>query len=316
MKISKDITIYTGIDTANTKNVAEQEQQNRKSLYAGSLNDDIFANSILQKKKEAQEKAMKVIADAWVGDRKIDEDLQFRQDHVDALQQENKEAQAKINEINQMQEELKKQYGVTEDSKEQQDLEQLRAKRAVYCRDSGMSLPEFMNAAQLEMDSLTEYQKRQLELDGEKGIYQEIIDNNKKIIKEENAIISGTKLERLKHAPMVKAQKQAEEILDAASKEIIDMAMEDGKEHIDEEQEKREEKAEELKEQKEEREAFIEKQKEKRKEQEAFLEDMPIEEMLSLSQTKIDIQKEVQNIVNEMKLVAEDIKGAMVDESL
>lgn len=316
MKVSNNITIFAGMDTRNTVNTAEQEKQNGKSLYAGSLNEDLFANSIWQKKKEAQEKAMKVIGDVWAGDRKIDEDLQSRQEHIEALQQQNKDAQDRINEIDQTQEDLKAQYGVTEDSKEQQDLELLRRKRDMYCNGGKMSGEEFMQTVKLEKEGLTEYQLRQLELDDEKAIYQETIDNNEKVIMEENAIIRGTRMERLKHAPMVKARKQAEEIMADASEEIIGMVVEDAKAHIDEEQEKREEKAEELKEQRKEQEEFIENRKEKRKEQEELLEEMPMEEMLELNQAKVDIQKEVQNIMNEMKLVAEDIKGAMVDESL
>ena len=41
-----------------------------------------------------------------------------------------------------------------------------------------------------------------------------------------------------------------------------------------------------------------------------------MEEMISMGQLKEEIKQEIKNIVNEMKLVAEDIKGATVDESL
>ena len=43
---------------------------------------------------------------------------------------------------------------------------------------------------------------------------------------------------------------------------------------------------------------------------------MPLQEFLELGQARSDVQKEVQDIVNNMKLVAEDIKGAMVDDAL
>lgn len=319
MMVLNNITLFVGTDSQNV-NKAEtqekQEKQNSKSLYAGNLNTDLFTNNLQQKKKDAQEKAMKVIADAWAGDRAIDEDLQSREAHIDELQAENKEAQAKINDINRMQEDLKSTYGIKEDSEEQLELELIRRKRDLYCKGGGMTQEEFMQAAGAEADGLTEYQQRQLELDAEKEIYQETIDANKELILEENAIISATKQERLKHSPMTQARKQAEDILEAASKEIIGMATEAAKEHIDEEQEKREEKAEEIKAEKEEKEAFIEKQKEERDKQNALLGEMPMEELLHLNQVKTDIQKEVKNILSEMKLVAEDIKGAMVDESL
>ena len=132
----------------------------------------------------------------------------------------------------------------------------------------------------------------------------------------ENAIIRGTKLERLKHAPMVKAQKEADAIQDAASKEIIGMIMEEAKDSIDEETKENQEKAEKLEEIQEEKEAFIEKQKEKREETEELLENIPMEELVHMGQLKDEIKQEIKNIVSEMKLVAEDIKGALVDESV
>ena len=132
----------------------------------------------------------------------------------------------------------------------------------------------------------------------------------------ENAIIRGVKLERLKSAPMVKAQNEADAILDAASKEVIGMIMEEAKDTMDEKSKEEQEKAEKLEERREEQEAFIEKQKEKRKETEELLENMPMEELVHMGQLKDEIKQEIKNIVSEMKLVAEDIKGALVDESV
>ena len=123
--------------------------------------------------------------------------------------------------------------------------------------------------------------------------------------------------EILPSTPIVMVTKSEEEdIMEQAGEEIVGMLLEEGKEHLDEEQKLREEKAEKLEEKKEEQEAFIEAQKEKKEAAEEFVEDMPMEEMLTLEQVKLDVQKEVQNIVDKMKLVAEDMKGAVVDESV
>ena len=89
----------------------------------------MFANKILEKKKEAQKKVMRVVGDAWESDRQIDEDLQKRRDLISTLHQENQQAQTRINEINQRQEALKEEYGITEDSQEQKDLELLRREK-------------------------------------------------------------------------------------------------------------------------------------------------------------------------------------------
>ena len=260
---------------------------------------------------------MKVVGDAFAGDQEIDNDIQERRDKIAALEQENQKLQSQINEISDRQDELMEQYGITADSQEQKDLELLR-KKDKWLKGEGPELTkeESERIAQLESEGLTEYQKRQREWDAEKKHFQNDLDKNKEEILVENAIIRGTKLERLKHAPMVKAQKEADAIQDAASKEIIGMIMEEAKDTIDEETKENQEKAEKLEEIQEEKEAFIEKQKEKREETEELLENIPMEELVHMGQLKDEIKQEIKNIVSEMKLVAEDIKGAMVDESV
>ena len=48
----------------------------------------------------------------------------------------------------------------------------------------------------------------------------------------------------------------------------------------------------------------------------ALAENMLMEELVHMGQLKDEIKQEIKNIVSEMKLVAEDLKGAMVDESV
>ena len=318
MRISNNITIYAGSEQqAVNGQQEEQQKQGKKSVFAGYLNSDLLQNQIQQKKEEAQKKAMKIVTDVWESERVIEEDLQERREKIDALKQEKKQAKDKISEISEEQEAMKEIYGITEDCKEQQDLELLRKKNNILSGKGGSLSPEeWEYTARLEQEGLTEYQLRQLDMDREKQIYEEKVTENDKAIFQELAIIRGTRLERLKYDPMVKAQKQADAVLDAASKEIIGMVVEDAKEHIDEEKEERQEQAEVIEEKREQQEALIEARKEEREEQEELLEAMPVNEMLTLDQTRTDIKKEIQNIINEMKLVAEDIKGSVVDETL
>ena len=319
MRISNNHSIFIGENIKQQNQMKDEKHAggNRTDFFAGSLNQDLFENKLFQKKKEAQEKALKVVGNAFAGDQEIDNDIQGRRDKIAALEQENQRLQDQINEISESQDALMKQYGMTADSQEQKDLELLR-KRDKWLKGEGPGLTkeEFERTMELEREGLTDYQKRQREWDAEKSHFQKDIDKNKEEILIENAIIRGTRLERLKHAPMVKAQKEADAILDAAGKEIIGMIMEEAKDTIDAEMKEEQEKAEKLEEAKEEQEAFIEKQKEKREETEELLEDMPMKEMLHMGQLKDEIKQEIKNIVSEMKLVAEDIKGAMVDESV
>ena len=318
MKVNNQ-TIFIGENIKQQNQIREGKGKKEESgnFFAGNMNQDLFENKLLQKKKEAQEKALRVVGDAFKGDRQIDLDLQERRDKIAALEQENQKLQDQINEISESQEELMKQYGITADGQEQKDLELLRKKdKWLSGKGEALTKEEFEQVSKLESEGLTDYQKRQREWDAEKKHFQKDIDKNNEEILVENAIIRGTRLERLKNDPMVKAKKEAEAILDAASKEIIGMIMEEAKDTIDEKSKEEQEKAEKLEEKQEEQEAFIEKQNEKREENEELFENMPVEEMLQMGQLKAEIKQEIKNIVSEMKLVAEDIKGAMVDKSV
>ena len=326
MNIARNLTFYAGPqNSTQTKQEKErieghkEKQLEKGNLFAGSLNQELFSNQILEKKKEARKKAMQVVGDAWEGDRRIDEDIQERRDLINGLEEENARLQSEIKEINQTQEALKEEYGISEDSQEEKDLELIRREKQMLTNpDSGESLTidELKYVWKLKAEGLTDYQRKQLDLDASKDHFQSAINENKKMILEENAIIRGIRQERLKHHAIVDAQNEAEEILDAASKEIIGMLMEESKEYVDAKSEENQEKAETLEKKREEQEKFIEAQQEKKDEAEELLEDMPVEELLDMGQLKDEVKQEVQKIVSEMKLVAEDIKGAMVDESV
>jgi Spy/CpxP family protein refolding chaperone len=94
------------------------------------------------------------------------------------------------------------------------------------------------------------------------------------------------------------------------------MLFDEGKDHIDEEQKKQEEQAEALKEKKEEQEELIEKRKEDREEAEELTEEI-IQGTDDVSgKTLSEVQQELKEILDKMKLIDEDIKGAQVDEVL
>ena len=163
----------------------------------------------------------------------------------------------------------------------------------------------------------------------------EDIKNAQKAIIEENAAIREMTIERLKHHPMVDAVKEADDILENASKEIVGMLTDEAVDSMDEKFEEEIEEAEENKEEKKEEEK-IEAAKEHREEMEALanpekaeqeynradsspdiLEGDPVTEaLLKMDKVKTDIQQEVSDMVMKMNLVADDIKGIKVDELL
>ena len=52
---------------------------------------------------------------------------------------------------------------------------------------------------------------------------------------------------------------------------------------------------------------------EHKEELEKLTESVPVEEMIQMGQVKNSLQQEIQDILNKMNLMAEDIKGTMVD---
>lgn len=252
MRIEKNITVFArNAQSEREVQSASSADKAQKSttIFVGDLNGDFTLRDKIQQKKEAaQKQAMKVVEDAWNSERAVDDDLNSRRQHIKELEEQNKEIQAELKDI-----------------EKQKQLQQ-----------------------------------------------------NEQDIVVENAVIRGTKqeLRSMKRSPMQSATEQAEEIMDAASDEVIGVVMEDAKEHLDEEQAEREEQAENIKEQREEQEEIIEKRKEKEEELEDLTEDMPVDEMVKLENAKTEVQQEIQNIVEKMNLVAEDIKGSMVDTSI
>lgn len=323
MKVQKELSIYMGESTRAMRRQEMEEQQTgkgkKKNVFAGSLNG--MQDNILLKKKQAQKEALKVVTDTWNGDRKIDNDVKERGERIKRLREEAGNAQKELNEIAGQQEELRKRYGVDADSGEQKDLELLlKSREAKRNPEVSLTKEERERLAAIEGQERTEYQNRVLELDSFGDYQRNVISEAKKEIEMENSIIRETKKERLKKDPMLDAQKQADAIEEAAGKEVLGMLIDEGKEHVDKEQEEKKEQADEAKEKKEEQEELLAKRKDERKEAEkraeALAESLPVEQFLGLEETQDEIKKEIQNIVDKMKLIEEDIKGAAVDKTL
>lgn len=282
MKVDNNITLFVGGQPGNslTTEGTGGKQENRKTVFAGDLNSQggTLQDRIEQRKKEAQKQALKVVGDAFDGDKALDEDVENRYQNIKDLQEDRQRLLEEKENVEIRQADLEKGYEAGEISE-------------------------------------ADYLKEKKDLMKEELIRVQDLDENEAQVRQESDTIRATRIERLKHHAMVDAQEQAEEIMDAARDEIVDMVYEEGKDHVEEEAEKREEQAEEIKEEKEKQEEFIENQKEHREEEEEILENMPTEEMVSLDRIQSDVQQEVQDILNKMKLIAEDVKGAVVDKN-
>ena len=275
---------------------------------------------VAAKKEEAKKKAMKIVSDAFVNELKMDDDLNSRREKIKSLQKDMGDANRAIREIEDSRASLRDTYGVEEDSQEEQDLKLLEKeiRYKMPGNDVRFDKGDLDRIAELKKNGLSEYQQRSLEMLEQEVPYATTIYEAKQEIMVENQIITATELERLKTHPMVDAGKQADAIMDEASKEIVGMLVDEAKDHIDEEAEKEKEKAETEKEKKEELQARIDATKEKKKEDEKLTEDI-LEGVAKASSATNEVsaaQQEIKDMMNKMKLIEDDIKGAAVDKSL
>lgn len=282
------------------------------AVYAQNLNP-IFSD-LEAKKSQAQKEALKIVKDAFEGDRQIDEDLKKRSLHIKELQGAMKEARGELAKLEARKAELAAEYRVDSDSQEQKDLELLEIKAAIDRgkRPEGLTKEDYARMKELEGRELTEYQKRAMELDGYAAVYENEIEKAEEEIYMENAIIRGVCQERLKSDPMADAQKEADAILEEASREQIALLIEETRDSVEEDMKEKKEAAEKQKEKREElTEKLQENNKEKRQKEEMRL---YTENMLRLETIQEEVQTEVRNVVDKMKLTVEDIKGSVVDE--
>lgn len=334
MKINENGSIFLSDDPRLQRTEKQEEKGKAKSgnVFAGDLN--LVKDPIVQKREEARNKAMKVITDAFSNEKKIDDDIQSRYAKIRDYEKQSKDITEEINAVETEIETLREGYQVDKDSQEYKDL-LLLEKREDAAGDPEITLTEEEKERlkQIDEQGLTEFQKRSMELYEPMGELKKNLTEAKKGIIIESATIRGIKEERLKHHPMVDAVKEKEAIMDAANDEIYGMLVDEVKEHLDKEMEEEKEKAEEKAEEKKEKEEQIEEIKERIEELERLANPEKAEEekktskessnidnqtknVLEMEAIRKDVKKEVENLVDKMKLVAEDIKGIKVDELL
>ncbi|MGN1085092.1 MAG: hypothetical protein ACI4QX_08810 [Lachnospiraceae bacterium] len=283
MRIEQETrNIYAGGGQAAERMTPADAARNLQKgrIFAGNLN--MPADKIAERRKEAQEKAMKIVGDAFAGELALDDSIAEMEENVAGTQKEMVAAKAELNKVQERKAELTARTDLTEE----------------------------------------EYQKEMLELkEAEKHFTGQIMDG-KKMEEGTIAAISSIKIERLKSSPMVEATESAEAVMEAAGKEIVGMLMEEAKEHIDKETEKKQEAAEEKAAKEEELEERIEAmkaEKEEKEENAAPETDYTAavtRRMVKIAETGETVQKELQGIVNQLKLDLEDLKGAAVDEGV
>ena len=286
MKITENTRLYAG--QAIEQNTGKQPQKSEQTagknrVFAGGIGiQNPLDAQMVEKRAAAMEKAKKLVSDVFAVEKSIDDDLLERANRMKESEQAIVDANKELVKLEEEKEKLKEQYGIT--GEETEDM-----------------LPA---EYKMQRDELTRYGEPQ----------HQVIDEAKKVIEEERKVIAAITVERLKSDPMMETSKQAEEILTSAEEEITGMIVDAAVKHVQEEAKEAKEKQEAEEEKAELEEAKRKEREERRREVE--LADVPMQELLNLEQVRGELKQEVDRMLVEMKLLAEDIKGSMVDEEL
>lgn len=313
------LTIRANFDT---QSVQVNTNKNRENIDATELKLGSM-NPIDAKRASARKQAMKLIGDAWERDGKALAGIQEMKDSKATIVEEYLDLKSKINDLEKQKEQWREEYGVSADSEEQKDLELLEKYQN---NKSGASFDSFSDEEKARLKELadaplTDYQKKVLELNGVKDALDIELQKKENTLIAMTGSITNAELEMEKNQDMIKSQDAAEELIEAANKDIVGMLVDEAKEHLESVQEESEEKAEKLKEQKEEREERLEETKERRKEQEKIIHDQIEANKLELDgnvqEQAVDHLAEAQKVVEQMMsknhMVNEDLKGIEID---
>lgn len=316
------ITMYVSGGKKDDSRLSRREKYEKNSqvkegsVFMGDLKKD--KSRIEEKKEQSQNKIAKLLGDQFAEDTKIDQNLDEIREHQKALAKQASELNGEISELKADKEELKEKFGIKDDSQEQKDLELMEKvrdakKNGKLSELSSEELEEFAG-----LGPLTDYQKEALARD-------EVISQDEQElsrIMDESAAgtkaIISTKLAVLgRQYDMTDVGYAVEEEKKAAGKEIMGMAVQDAKDHIDEEMEKLKAEAEKAAEKKKEEEEAAEKNKEKTPEEaQADRQREAAEDIQEGPQGQDGLSRQLKKIMEDGKLVEEDLKGLMVNENL
>ncbi len=329
------------IQSKESERTGQKSSQTKRvnTIFAGNL--PMNKDAIMLRKQQAQKKAMKMIQDAWSGDRKADQSMMEIREKSEQYKAEALMNYEKVAECEARKENLRQGYGVEEDSQEQKDLELLERARhpagAVFTEEAEQRLKELQN------QPLTEYQQKCLEILEEQYIFQNRAETAKSTAQFYSQSAASMKIERLKFHKMTDAQNNAEKLLEETGKDIVGMLWDEAKDHVDEtyeekreeekekaeEKEEQEEKVEDIREEKEIIEERIEsdrensheaeessKEQERDAREEAELLKTMAEAGMDVAGSGAGVKAEIQDMLHKMKLLEVDIKGIEVDEEV
>ncbi|MBR4358791.1 MAG: hypothetical protein IKQ00_12805 [Butyrivibrio sp.] len=360
---------YFSKNNAETPKGKRKEKDNTQSISGADLTGESL---VVQRRKIARKQALKVVADAFKGELGIDAQLKSIRDKIHSLKDELAEVKENARDrikfmmigfgVDPESEEAKKamdiadevmahheeymkykfpQVVVVEEAEQEQEQEQEQSYDEIV-----------INKVDAEVISdLTEFQKAVVD---SLGTVVKAIKNLNDEITQNVLTHKAIKIKRAESLNMLKAQKEAEKIMNTSTREVIEILANEAVNHLEEEEKEREEEAkkaaEEKKEEKKEEARKLEKeamQQEmianirehaelsektsadvkkaiaRRERTEALLLDpdnvsqkIVIPDATSLEDAQSAVNSAITNILNSNFLVTDDIKGSAVDNQV
>ncbi len=299
MKINNTINTDTVVavnnreQLENKEGVQQVEQAKVKNGAVKGSELNLIQDPVEEKKKKAMEDAMEFIKNQYKTDLEVDDVLDECRDTIKSSKNDMKEAAGELSDIKKQKEELGEMYADKDDEEYQMRLKELN-------------------------EAASEWQKR--------------YDNANKMLGAATKGIKSIKQEILKHHGMVDANKLAEKSLKAASDEIIGMLKDEAIDKIDEDMDEVIEEAKETKEENAKKDAELEEVRAEREKQAQEIEEelkkekqrdakigpgkfksVEVDEIL---QKHREVVQNTEQILQEQKLLEEEIKGIMVDSQI
>ena len=311
----KNYSYFVGEDQVQNRRHSVSDGKNGKAKNGGKSIDArsmaSVTDPIATKKAQVRKKAMKIIGD---------DDMANRREKIRSLTGEIGDSTKAISDIEASRAALQDKFGVSSDSQEQKDLELLAKgiETGFSGSDVRLTKEEEEQIAKIKAAGLTEYQQQSLALKKSEESYVNELADARNEIQTENAVIRQTKIERLKSNSMGAAFEQADAVMGAASDEIMGMLIAEGKDHIDEKQEEEKKTAEEAADKKKELEEKLQARKDEKKEQEELTKDIveAANKQAGGTDSVVQAQQEIKDMMNKLKLVEDDVKGAAVDQGI
>lgn len=323
-----NVSIYVGNDEVAArvevlKNKSSHDSTS-KSINANDLR--IVPDSIAEKKLNAQKKAWKIVSEANERENKVDDNISNMQKRIDDWKESSLTLQKEIDQIHTNIDQLKEEYGISDDSQEQKDLELLMKEQAKMQGDTDVTLTKEERARLESMGELTDYQTRALGYSESLHMKSEEMKQNNEQIKNANVTINAIKVDRGKSHAMVDAKVESDKLLETASNEVVGQLIDEAKEEADkkiDEMEEASKKAEEKE--------IEEEKKEKAQEAKATQnaqngEGMPNKQATSnqgtgeadvnLETDVMQVQRKITKILQDENLLEEDLKGIALDTNL